>query len=77
VVQEIRPAPDCKGNELGVIEKRTVPVASTVITLTLRGAQQRFSVDEITCAALLMALVDARVLRSGGTGHEQLSRPTR
>jgi hypothetical protein len=32
------------------------------LTLTLHGAQRRFGVDETTCEALLLALVDAGVL---------------
>ena len=32
------------------------------LTLTLRDAQQRFGADEITCEALLTAMVDAAVL---------------
>ena len=32
------------------------------LTLTLRSAQTRFGVDEVTCAGVLGALVDARVL---------------
>lgn len=32
------------------------------LTLTLRGAQDRFGIDEITCEAVLATLVDAGVL---------------
>ena len=32
------------------------------LTLTLPAAQTRFGVDEVTCAGVLGALVDARVL---------------
>ena len=32
------------------------------LTLTLPAAQARFGVDEVTCAGVLGALVDARVL---------------
>jgi len=32
------------------------------LTLTLPAAQKRFGIDEVTCAGVLGALVDARVL---------------
>lgn len=32
------------------------------LTLTLSRAQRRFGIDEVTCAAVLGTLVDARVL---------------
>jgi hypothetical protein len=32
------------------------------LALTLTGAQRQFGIDEVTCAAVLAALVDARVL---------------
>jgi hypothetical protein len=40
------------------------------LTLTLRGAQRRFGVDETTCEAVLAALVDAGVLtRTAGGAY--------
>ena len=41
-----------------------------MMSLTLPAAQRRFAVDEVTCAGVLGALVDARVL----TAHEGVYR---
>jgi hypothetical protein len=43
---------------------------SPMLSLTLPQAQRRFGVDEVTCAGVLGALVDARVL----TMHEGVYR---
>jgi hypothetical protein len=47
------------------------------LTLTRRGAQHRFGVDETTCEALLGALVDAGVLvrRPDGAYARRFPRP--
>jgi len=45
-------------------------------SLTLRDAQQRFGVDEVTCTAVLGALVDARVVNTReGVYRRNVPRP--
>lgn len=47
-----------------------------MLSLTLPAAQRRFGVDEITCAGVLAALVDARVLtKSEGVYRRNFPRP--
>ena len=41
------------------------------LSLTLPAAQRWFSVDEVTCAAVLGALVDARVLIEHGGAYRR------
>ena len=46
------------------------------LSLTLPAAQRRFSVDEFTCAQVLGALVDARVLvKDDGVYRRHFPRP--
>jgi hypothetical protein len=41
---------------------QTAYLENAMLSLTLSAAQRRFGVDEVTCAAVLGTLVDARVL---------------
>jgi hypothetical protein len=41
------------------------------LTLTLPAAQSRFELDEVTCAGVLGALVDARVLIKGAGAYRR------
>ena len=44
--------------------------------LTLPAAQRRFGIDEVTCAGVLGALVDARVLtKADGTYRRHFPQP--
>jgi hypothetical protein len=46
------------------------------LSLTLSGARRRFGVDEVTCAGVLGALVDAAVLtRREGVYRRHVPRP--
>jgi hypothetical protein len=46
------------------------------LSLTLAAAQQRFAVDEVTCAGVLGALVDAQVLtKRDGVYRRNFPRP--
>jgi hypothetical protein len=48
------------------------------LALTLRAAEKRFGIDEVTCAAVLGALVDAAVLTErGGAYRRYFPRPAR
>jgi hypothetical protein len=47
-----------------------------MLSLTLSTARRRFEVDEVTCAGVLGALVDARVLtKHQGTYRRNFPRP--
>ena len=57
---------------------QTAFLENPTLSLTLPAAQRRFGLDEVTCAGLLGALVDAQVLtqRDGaysGTFHDRRS----
>ena len=45
-----------------VMRIQTAFLENPMLVLTLHGAQRRFCVDQVTCAGVLGALVDARVL---------------
>ena len=45
-----------------VMKIQTAYLEHPTLVLTLSAAQTRFGVDEVTCAGVLGALVDARVL---------------
>ena len=45
---------------------QTAFLENSMLSLTLSAAQRRFGVDEVTCAGVLGALVDARVLAAHG-----------
>jgi hypothetical protein len=45
-----------------VMQMQSAFLDSPMLSLTLRAAQRRFGVDVVTCAGVLGALVDARVL---------------
>jgi hypothetical protein len=45
-----------------VTQMQSAFLDNPMLSLTLPAAQRRFGVDEITCAGVLGALVDARVL---------------
>ena len=63
------------------IESLVMQVQSTflenpMLALTVPAAQRRFSVDEFTCAQVLGALVDARVLvKDDGVYRRHFPRP--
>jgi hypothetical protein len=49
---------------------------SPTLSLTLSGARRRFGVDEVTCAAVLSALVDAGALtKCEGVYRRHFPRP--
>jgi len=45
-----------------VMQVQNAFLGNPTLSLTLSAAQQRFGVDEVTCAGVLSALVDAQVL---------------
>lgn len=45
-----------------VMQMQTAFLENPMLSLTLPAAHRRFGVDEVTCAGVLGALVDARVL---------------
>jgi hypothetical protein len=45
-----------------VMQIQNAFLENPTLSLTLPAAQRRFGVDEVTCADVLSALVDARVL---------------
>jgi hypothetical protein len=51
-------------------------LGNPALALTLSTAQKRFGIDEVTCAGVLGALVDARVLTEcGGAYRRYFPRP--
>ena len=48
-----------------VLRIQTAFLETPALSLTLRDAHRRFDIDEATCASVLGALVDARVLTRG------------
>jgi hypothetical protein len=45
-----------------VMQMQTAFLDNPMLSLTLRAAHRRFGVDEVTCAGVLSALVEAQVL---------------
>lgn len=45
-----------------VMQIQSAFLENPTLSLTLPAAQRKFGVDEVTCAGVLRALVDARVL---------------
>ena len=45
-----------------VMQVQTAFLENPALSLTLPTAQRRFGIDDVTCAGVLGALVDARVL---------------
>ena len=45
-----------------VMQMQSAFLDNPMLSLTAPGAERRFGVDEVTCAGVLGALVDARVL---------------
>jgi hypothetical protein len=63
------------GIENLVMRIQTAFLETPMLSLTLTEAQRRFGVDEVACAAVLGALVDAHVLiERGGTYRRHLPR---
>lgn len=59
-----------------VMRVQTAFLENPMLSLTLPAAQRRFGVDEVTCAAVLGALVDERVLiERGGAYSRHFPRP--
>ena len=59
-----------------VMRMQSVFLENPTLSLTVPAAQRWFGVDEVTCAAVLGALVDARVLvKHGGVYRRNLPRP--
>jgi hypothetical protein len=59
-----------------VMRIQTAFLEKPMLCLTTQAAQRRFGVDRITCAGVLGALVDARVLSErDGTYRRYLPRP--
>jgi hypothetical protein len=51
--------------------------ANPALCLTAAAAEMRFGIDEVTCAGVLGALVDARVLTNdGGIYRRNFPRPS-
>jgi hypothetical protein len=59
-----------------VTQMQSAFLDNPMLSLTLPAAQRRFGVDEITCAGVLGALVDARVLtKREGVYRRNFPRP--
>jgi hypothetical protein len=59
-----------------VMQIQNAFLENPTLSLTLPAAQRRFGVDEVTCAGVLSALVDARVLtRREGVYQRNVPRP--
>ena len=59
-----------------VMQMQSVFLDNPMLSLTVPAAQRMFSVDEFTCAAVLGALVDARVLvKDDGVYRRHFPRP--
>ena len=59
-----------------VMQIQTAFLENPMLSLTLPAAQQRFGMDEVTCAGLLGALVDAQVLtKRDGAYQRHVPRP--
>ena len=54
-----------------VMRIQTAFLENPMLSLTLPEAQRRFGVDEVTCAAVLGVLVDARVLIARGGAYRR------
>ena len=54
-----------------VMQVQSAFLDNPMLSLTLPAAQQRFAFDEVTCAGVLGALVDARVLTNRGGVHRR------
>jgi hypothetical protein len=59
-----------------VMQIQSAFLQKPMLSLTLPAAQRLFGVDEVTCAGVLGALVDARVLtQREGAYHRLFPRP--
>jgi hypothetical protein len=59
-----------------VMQMQSAFLDNPMLSLTLAAARQRFGIDEITCAGVLGALVDARVLtKREGVYRRNVPRP--
>ena len=59
-----------------VMQVQTAFLENPALSLTLPTAQRRFGIDDVTCAGVLGALVDARVLTERqGAYRRYLPRP--
>jgi hypothetical protein len=59
-----------------VMQMQSAFLENPALSLTLRAAEQRFGVDEVTCAGVLGALVDARVItKREGVYRRHFPRP--
>jgi hypothetical protein len=54
-----------------VMQIQTDYLEHPTLALTLPAAQTRFGLDEVTCAGVLGALVDARVLTQRGGAYSR------
>ena len=58
-----------------VMEVQSAFLGNPMLSLTLPAAERRFGLDEVTCAGVLAALVDAQVLtRHNGVYRRQFPR---
>ena len=64
-------APTCDQVEHLVMHIQTDYLEHPTLALTLPAAQTRFGLDEVTCAGVLGALVDARVLTQDGGAYSR------
>jgi hypothetical protein len=59
-----------------VMQIQSAFLDNPMLSLTLAAAERRFGIDEVTCAGVLGALVDARVLtRREGVYRRNFPRP--
>ena len=59
-----------------VMQIQTAFLENPMLSLTLPAAQRRFGMDEVTCAGLLGALVDAQVITTrDGVYQRYVPRP--
>ena len=59
-----------------VMRMQSVFLENPTLSLTVPAAQRWFGVDEVTCAGVLAALVDAQVLvKHGGVYRRNFPRP--
>ena len=59
-----------------VMQIQTAFLENPMLSLTLPAAQRRFGLDEVTCAGLLGALVDAQVItKRDGVYQSYVPRP--
>ena len=60
-----------------VMRIQTAFLENPTLSLTLPAAQRRFGIDEVTCAGVLGALVDARVLTQRDGAYQPVCSTTR